>query len=250
MKDANTKFHFTAVIGQERKDLLTKAAASKLKAEIWQKGQKKSEVETFVIKDFSSPDNQFTLEFQATGMLNKLTGSGNKGQEILLKIPMDTIYIFTNTKLEHNAETGLYTCKLDSDVFKSQTRSNYRLYASKSLPIQFKIDGEVFDALDISAGGTSFMLSKDMKDRFPKGQFFGDCIIRFAKKDFNILSVKIAGHWPSKYTNDIGREMEGLKVGVQFEDIDKKVEEDLFTTINTEARGEEIRKKLENSLKS
>ena len=68
-------------------------------------------------------------------------------------------------------------------------------------------------------------------------------MLRLAGVNYTIPEVKIAGTWDSEYKDASGNIMEGIKIGISFIDLPKKIEEDLFLSINTEARGEELRKK-------
>jgi c-di-GMP-binding flagellar brake protein YcgR len=108
--------------------------------------------------------------------------------------------------------------------------------------IQFKIEDSVFEALDISAGGTSIVVPEEQQSQYPKGRIFEDCTLRFNKKNFTIKNARIAGAWERK-DND-GELLPEIKLGIAFEDLPPDVEEALFKHINTEARLEEVRKKM------
>ncbi|EQC46021.1 PilZ domain-containing protein [Bacteriovorax sp. Seq25_V] len=242
MSDANKKYYFTQIDQEEVKSFLSKAVKDKQVAAIWQKGQDKDAVEEFEILGFDEVSMRLDLGFKAS-LLAKITGSKNKDSEILLKITFGSLYIFTTSILKFDKEKDYYTAIIDRDIFKSQQRSNYRLMANRFIKIQFKIDNEVFDALDISAGGTSFIVPTEMKERFPKEQIFQGCVLRLAGVNYTIPEAKIAGTWDSEFKDGSGNIVAGLKIGISFVDLPKKIEEDLFLSINTEARGEELRKK-------
>lgn len=242
MSDDNKKYYFSQIFFEEIKSFLTRAVKENLPASIWQKGQGKDEIEEFVVKSFDPETMLLKLEFDAN-MIAKLAGAKNTNQNILIKITFGPVYIFSHAKLEYKKEGDYYFVIFDKDTFKSQQRSNYRLNANKYVKIQFKIDGSVFDALDISAGGTSFIVPKDMSERFLKGKTFSDCTLRLVNTNYTIPDVKIAGTWDAEYKDESGNIFEGIKLGVAFVELPKKTEEDLFLAINTEARGEEIRKK-------
>jgi hypothetical protein len=242
MKNSNQKYYFSVAPEDERTSFFEKAASESLMVEIWQKGQEKDQVEEFDILGFNTEEKKLSLKFKG-GLLSKLTGSKNKDKNILLKISFHSIYIFTSSKLIHNKDEDTYEVVVDQDIYKSQQRSNYRLNANRFILIQFKIDNEVFSALDISAGGTSFTIPAEMKDRFTKDDVHEGAVVRLANMNYTIPQARIAGIWDHAFKDEKGNIIEGYKVGVAFVDLPKKTEEDLFLTINTEARGEELRKK-------
>jgi len=242
MNDANKKYYFTQIDQDEAKSFLAKAVKDKQVAAIWQKGQDKDSVEEFEILSFEPAQMKLELNFKAN-LLAKIAGSKNRDAEVLVKITFGSLYIFTNSTLIFNKEKDNYSVLINRDIFKSQQRSNYRLMANRFIKIQFKVDNEVFDALDISAGGTSFIVPAQMKERFAKELTFQGCVLRLAGVNYTIPEVKIAGTWDSEYKDASGNIMEGIKIGISFIDLPKKIEEDLFLSINTEARGVELRKK-------
>ena len=245
-EDENQKFYFSVVENDEKVSFFKKAATDNLDVEVWQKGQKKSEVELFQVKSYDPDSHQLNLKFKGT-LLTKITGSKNRDQDILLKISFESIYIFTSTHIKYNVSKDLYYCDISNEIYKSQQRTNYRLNANRFIKIKFKILGEVFDALDISAGGTSFIIPANIVDKFPKDQELQDCVVRIANRNYPIHLIKIAGIWEHEIKDGKNLSSKGYKIGISFLDIDKKVEEDLFLSINTEARGEEIRKKSSQS---
>lgn len=242
MSDDNKKYYFSQILTDEVKSFLTRSVKENLIASIWQKGQGKDEIEEFIVKSFDPATMLLKLEFTGS-MIAKLAGPKNSNKEILIKITFGPLYIFSNAKLEYNKDADFYYVFFKNDTFKSQQRSNYRLNCNRYIKIQFKIDGSVFDALDISAGGTSFIVPIDMKERFEKNKEFSDCTLRLVNTNYTIPEVKIAGTWEAQYKDAQGNILEGIKLGVSFIELPKKTEEDLFLAINTEARGEEIRKK-------
>lgn len=244
MSDDNKKYYFSQIQSEEIKSFLTRAAKEGLSASIWQKGQAKDEIEEFIVRSFDPDSMLIKLEFSGS-ILAKLAGPKNKDKEILIKISFGPLYIFSHAKLEYKKEDESYFVVINKDTFKSQQRSNYRLNANRYIKIQFKIDGEVFNALDISAGGTSFIVPKEMTERFGKHKEFKDCTLRLVNTNYTIPDAKVAGAWEHEYKDAHGNILEGMKIGIAFVDLPKKTEEDLFLSINTEARGEEIRKKTQ-----
>lgn len=242
MKDANKKYYFSTASAQEKISFLSGACTDKLSAEVWKKGQDKDQVEEFEIISYDKLTHRLSLKFNG-GLLSKLTGSKNRDQDVLLKISYGPIYIFTSTILKLDTAKDEYYAIINQDIYKSQQRTNYRLMANKFVKIQFKISQVVHDALDISAGGTSFLVPASEIEKFKKGAIHEDCIIRLANFNYNIPQAKIAGFWEQEFHDAQGNIVEGYKIGIAFVDLPKKTEEELFLSINTEARGEEIRKK-------
>ncbi len=136
-----------------------------------------------------------------------------------------------------------YSLIIGNIIYVSKKRSSFRLNSSEVIPIQFKIDGQVFDALDISIGGTSFLIKEEEKNRFVKDQIFKECIIRFDRKNYHIPTVRISGIFQNEST------AKGfIKIGISFIDLHEKIEDELYVKISTEARGEEMKKKFNNLL--
>lgn len=250
MTDANKKFYFSVVQDDESQSFINKAVSEELVAEIWQKGQDKDQVEEFDILSYDPILKKIKLKLR-TGLLGKLTGSRNKDSQVLIKISFGSIYIFTSTTLEYDRDDDTYFVLINQEIYKSQQRSNYRLSANKFIRIQFKIADIVFEALDVSAGGTSFNILPEHEDKFKKGQVYEDCILRLANINYDIPEVKVVGVWENPHKDEQDNLINGKKIGISFVSLPKKTEEALFISINTEARGEELRKQtLERKAKS
>ncbi|MFG1501604.1 PilZ domain-containing protein [Halobacteriovorax sp. XZX-3] len=234
--DANKKFYFSEIPFEEKISFLKRALSDGLIIEIWRKGQEKDKVESFKIKSFDESELEFTLDFDAS-LIAKLAGSKNKDNEVLLKIKFKSVILFSSSYLSFIAAEEVYKLKVDRPVYKSQQRSNYRLHANAYIPIQIKIEEDVFDCNDISAGGISFNCPKDFADKFKKESIFDNATVRLASKRFEIPQVKIAATWPIE-----NNEETPMGIGIAFMNMDKEVEEDLVLSINSEARGEELRK--------
>lgn len=240
-KDPNKKHYFDLVSKDEQVKSFTSLSASEIEVTVWCKGESEEKAENFEIMTYNPDNGIFILESKG-GFLTKLTGSPHANKEILVKIPCGKVHYFTNTFLHYDKITKEYSFKIENDVYISRQRTNYRLMANQYNQIQFKIDEEVFDALDISAGGTSFIIADTQKERFAKGKVFDDCTLRFNRVNFNIKHARIAGAWEQKTSG--GDLLPEIKLGVAFEDLPPDVEEALFKHINSEARLEEVRKKM------
>lgn len=116
--------------------------------------------------------------------------------------------------------------------------------ASKFIKLKFKIDDDhIFNGLDVSAGGTSFVIEfQEDNEKFAQGAVFPNCELHFNGKKFDIPKAKVAAQFPDK--DAVGNPTGKQRAGIAFMDLSSKTEEDLFIHINGEVRAEEMRKKL------
>lgn len=213
---------------------------------IWEKGESEESAELY--KGIEYYPNPRILKLKATGkLLTKITGSTKAGKQVLVKIPIeDKINYFAGGRFKFDPNEMVYYLEITQDIYKSQARGSFRLSSSNVIPIQFKIDNQVFDALDISVSGTSFLIDPIDCERFAKGKLFSECVIRFDRKNYHIPLVQIAVQMPMKFESD--PTLEKFKIGVAFKDLPKKIEDELYIKISTEARGEEMKKKFDSIL--
>lgn len=240
--DANKKHYFSMISDRGKMgDILKSMADQEVEVVLWKQGQKPEEAEKFQLQSYV--DGHKILTIKGKGLLTKFVASSLcKEETVLFKACLDRFQYFGSGKLEFDKNTTSHNFHLTGNLFISQQRTNYRLQASKNVRIQFKIDEEVFEGLDISAGGTSFIANPSDQERFAKGKFFENCVLRVGKVDFTIPQVKVAGTWPVKDNED---NMTGLGLGIQFLNLPSQLDEDLCRHINSEARAEEILKSLE-----
>ena len=213
---------------------------------IWEKGDSEDQAELYeAVEYFPNPR---IIKLKPTGKLvTKITGSTKAGKQVLVKVPIEEkINYFSAGRLKFHPDDLTYSLELNDVIYKSQARGNYRLAASEVIPIQFKIDDQVFDALDISVGGTSFVIEPMDLERFAKGKLFSECTLRFDRKNYYIPLAQIAAHIPMK--DDKGADTGKMKVGIAFKDVPRKTEDELYIKISTEARGEEMKKKFDTIL--
>lgn len=213
---------------------------------IWEKGEDEEAAEVYqAVEYFPNPK---ILKLKPTGkLMTKITGSSKAGKQVLIKIPIeDKINYFTGGRLKFHPEDLTYSLEIQQEIYKSQARGNFRLAASDVIPIQFKIDEQVFEALDISISGTSFVIDASEAARFTKGKLFMDCTLRFDRKNYHVPMAQIAVHIP--LPDESGKPSGRLKVGIAFKDLPRKTEDELYIKISTEARGEEMKKKFDTIL--
>lgn len=241
-QDPNKKHYFAEVEPKDYTDMCTRAMNDELEVLAWEQGKSDKEVEKYKIAGYDPKSYTVSLE-SAGGLLSKLSSSKLVDKDIFIKIGSGKFQYFTTTIFKHNKENKVYEFVLNRSVFKTMQRSNYRLQASQHIRIQFRIDEDTLhNGLDISAGGTAFIVPEDEAPRYDKGKEFKDCKLALNSAKFDIPIAKVAGSWPVKDTenNPTGE----LKVGVSFENISDDTEEAMFKAINGEARAEEMRKKM------
>jgi hypothetical protein len=213
---------------------------------IWEKGENEEDAELYKPVEFD-PEGRI-LKLKATGkLLTQITGSLKAGKHVLVKIPIEErLNYFASGKLSFDPNAMTYSLELTREIYKSQARGNYRLSASKAIPIQFKIDNQVFDALDVSVSGTSFAINPEDSERFAKGSNFCDCTLRFDRKNYHIPIAQVAIQLP--LNDEAGTPTGKIKVGIAFKDLPSKTEDELYIKVSTEARGEEMKKKFDTVL--
>lgn len=213
---------------------------------IWEKGENEDQAEIYeAVEYFPHPK---IIKLKPTGkLMTKITGSSKAGKQVLIKIPIeDKINYFTGGRFKFHPEDLTYSLEIQQEIYKSQARGNFRLAASDVIPIQFKVDDQVFEALDISVSGTSFVIESTDAERFSKGKLFYDCTLRFDRKNYHVPLVQIAVLIP--LADETGKPHGRFKVGIAFKDLPRKTEDELYIKISTEARGEEMKKKFDTIL--
>lgn len=243
-KDPNKKHYFQPVTAEEFAEsmLMQCNLEDALPLTIWEKGESEDQAELYIASEYFPHPK--IIKMTPTGKLvTKITGSLKAGKQVLIKIPIeDKINYFTGGRFKFHPEDLSYSLEIQQDIFKSQQRGTFRLNASDVIPIQFKIDEQVFEALDISIGGTSFIVEEADKDRFPKGQIFKDCTLRFDRKNYYIPLAQVAVLIPMTEGDSLSGK---YKVGISFKGLARKTEDELYIKISTEARGEEMKKKFD-----
>ncbi|MBK26854.1 MAG: hypothetical protein CME70_22825 [Halobacteriovorax sp.] len=239
-KDPNKKHYFDQMPKEDVAGLVPELIEAKAEVNIWEQG-KHEDVEYYKCNGGDGGALKLFLENQG-GFLSKLTGSSLKDKDVFVKITYGKFQYFTTSLLQQDETSKAYILTFDRGVYKSQQRSNYRLMQSSNVTIQFKIDEEVFDGLDISAGGTSIEVPESEAERFAKDKEFSECQLRLNRFKTDIAQCKIAGSWVAK--DATGQPNGNIKLGIAFLNVDKKTEEKLFQEINSEARAEEMRKMM------
>lgn len=236
LKDANKKHYFSTVNKNEVTEIFSEAAAESLSIGIWRKGQSENDLENFTALRFDPNDKLLHLK-KSGSFLVQLVQSKSTGKSILIKCVIDKFQYFTSGVLNYDESNKEYSVKVENAVFVGQQRTNYRLMASATNPIQFKMDNKVFDALDVSTGGTSFRIPKEDSLNYQTNAEFVDCILRFSKQNFEIPVVIVAGQWE----DDSGKT---VKLGIKFGQLTPKLEHHLCKEINQKIKTEKILREL------
>ncbi|MCK6596506.1 MAG: hypothetical protein L6Q33_15020 [Bacteriovoracaceae bacterium] len=247
-KDPNKKHYFQPIDFDYFESMIDSLLKKKEIPQItvWMKGDEESKAEAYVPWEYVSAEKRIKLK--PTGsLITKITGSNMADKDVCVKIPIDQhTHLFTISKLIFHSVDLTYSLIIGEIIYMSKKRGSFRLNASKIIPVQFKIDNQVFDSLDLSTGGTSFLVPEADKERFPKNRVFGDCTLRFDRKNYHINKAKIAGHFPP--TTPDGEKPGFVKIGIAFLDLNYKTEDELYIKISAEARGEEMKKKFDTLL--
>ena len=244
-KDPNKKHYFKTILETEFAETMQRICSvdKHEPITIWEKGEDEDLAELYIPFDYNS--NSKIIKLKPTGKLvTKITGSTKADKQVLVKIPIhDKLNYFSGGILKFHQKDLSYSIELQQDIFKSQARGHFRLNASDVIPMQFKIDEQVFDALDLSTGGTSFLIEPLDRERFVKDKIFTDCTLRFDRKNYYIPKAKVAAQLPH---HDSDHTLSNkIKIGITFIDLPRKTEEELYIKISTEARGEEMKKKFD-----
>ena len=241
-KDANKKHYFTTVPKIEVLRVLEEYSLLEEKEDIvlWLKG-KEEKSEEFELSKFSRDERAFYLR-QKGSLISKLTGSSFVDKDVLVKFRLDRFHYFTMCRLMFDSKAKEYKIQFGLDMYKSQQRTNFRLMASDLVKIQFKMNNVVFNAHDISAGGTSVTVPEGKEDDYPKEKLFEENLLMVNGKKFEIPTCIVKGVFPDKLAD--GTETGFTRLGIAFEKLSKDTEEELFKHINSEARAEEVKKKF------
>lgn len=238
--DPNKKHYFSSIEEADLSFMADLAMKEKMPVKVWAQGKDK-EAEEYEPASFDAKTKTLFLKSKSGGLMSLLSNSKLVDKEVFIKVGKEKFQWFSVTQLKYNKESKIYHVTFSHEVYRSQQRSNYRLPASSTIVIQFKIGDEVFDGLDISAGGISFAIPGDDKDKFQKDMRFENCILLFNRKKFEIPASRVAGIWDHKMRNN---DAKFLKIGIAFEKLSDSQEEELFKHINSEARAEEMRKQI------
>jgi c-di-GMP-binding flagellar brake protein YcgR len=244
--DDNKKHYFSTLDDEEKQSIISVAINEKIDLLLWEEGLGENSSETFFIKDFELASNKMSVRKEQS-IIQKLIKSKLLNKTVYLKFVVGKMQYFSYAVLKMEADSPAYYLHIKNDLYKGQQRSNYRLKAGRNINIMFKVSGQVFNALDISAGGTCFLIDTDHQEVFKEGKEFKRCELAFNKKKFVIPLTVVASN--TELFNADGKSLDKNQIGVQFQKLPKALEEDLFRDVNSEARAEEMRKAFLNKRK-
>jgi c-di-GMP-binding flagellar brake protein YcgR len=241
--DPNKKHYFDRVTKDELKSVGETLVKESAEVTVWIKGENEENVETFNCILFNPDTLTFSLDQKKDGFFSKLLKSTHINKEVFIKIENNKSYIFATTTLIYDKDKKNYTVTLKKDIYKTLQRQNYRLSSDANNVIQIKLaEGIIYDGLDISAGGMSFIVPASRESEYPKDKVFNNSTVRFNREHFLIDETKVAGLWPIGSTES--KDVESYKVGLAFSKMSLVVEEELFKHINSVARVQEMTKAL------
>ncbi len=244
-KDPNNKHYFKSVTFKEFADCLFLQCKNgkDQPITIWEKGEREDQAEQLTVVEYLQ--NSKVIRVRPLGkVVTKIPASLNVGKNVLIKVPIDErTHYFTVGQLKFFPDNLIYFLEIEKDVFKSQKRKSFRLDASPVIPIQFKIDDQVFSAVDISTGGTSFLIEASDQARFSKGKLFANCTLKFDRKNYLIPEALIATQ--TLTLGDDGKPDGRIKIGISFKDLSREIIYELEMKITSEARGKEMAQKFD-----
>jgi hypothetical protein len=247
-KDPNERHYFTEVSAKETSEVFKMAIEDQIEFKIWEEGKSEDEIENFIPKSYD-PKNHIIYLTAHRSILSKFFNSKLVGKSVFLKIGSGKFQFFSTGHFSQKPGTKEYLFTFTSPLFKTQQRSNYRLMRNPYVKIQFRVSEKLlFEALDISAGGTSFLVPKDDEILYAKGTEFTNCRLGLNQYKFDIPKARVMGQWPLDIQPFDDVDM--IKIGIGFIDLSKAVEEELFKIINSEARATEMRKAIKNRKKN
>jgi hypothetical protein len=232
--DPNKKHYFTQISAANTKPILESVCKDKRQIQIWPEGGNENKLEEYNFESFNADEGRIYLK--SKGLLKLISKSKLTGKKIFAKFSDGENNFFTHAALEFEAEQSLYYIPTQLTIYQTVQRKDYRLDAGPFTKIKLKVsENVVLDCYDISAGGSSFCVTKEELENYPKGKEFKKCILRLNSEIFEIPKVKIMSHRDNKHNDEV-------KVGMAFLDIDKVLDVKLCKAINLEAKGVEIRK--------
>lgn len=239
-KDPNSRHYFSEIPKKEVEQTFDEVVLTDGEIVLWQKGKSEKTSEEFEILNYDREKHVIKLK-RSGGILSKLRKSPLTGRQVYVKIPFDRYHYFTTSYL-HYEDEGVYSLILSTELYKCQQRTNYRLQSGPTLPIQIRIEEDLFDCLDVSAGGASFLIPKDRSEDFLEGTVFKEIRLGVVREKFNIPQVRVAKVTPQ--TNRDGEKTNKLRIGLAFEEMPKPTEREMVQIINSFARAEELRRRM------
>ncbi|OFZ25410.1 MAG: hypothetical protein A2381_17645 [Bdellovibrionales bacterium RIFOXYB1_FULL_37_110] len=238
---SNDKHFFNKINNQEREELLNHLGNTSCDIFLWLKNEPEN-LEQFKSVGILS-DKRICLEISGS-LLKKITSSTLVNKTILIKFNIKNYFYFSTGHLSSGADNRYYLL-VGSPIFRHEQRKDFRIEASRLHRIQFKVDDEVFEGLDVSAGGISFKAKIKNNDRFKPGNNYPGCKLRINQFQCNIRSAKVVKTFEKIYKDKTdGKNYKFLTVCLQFHGLTEEEENALASFILNEARGIMLAKKF------
>ncbi len=236
----NAKHFFSKIEKPEIIKSINTLITNKATLEVWKKGESDNLVEQYTPIEFDHENMKLYLD-KSGSFFDKMLKSTLIQSSVLFKGKniSDESHLCSGGILHECPQTKRYVIEINQPVFSGRQRKYYRITAGPHFNIQIKIIDQVYEALDLSAGGTRIKVSKDNLDIIKNQLELEDVTLRFNKKNFTIQRILI------NYLGVLDSDSNTQEVRIKFVKIDKPEEEKLIQHINLEVRGEEIFKKFQ-----
>ena len=241
MINSNDKHFFNKINEQEREVLLVQLGNNPTDIFLWLKNEPEN------IEEFKSvgilSDKRICLEISGS-ILKKITSSALVNKTILIKFNIKNYFYFSTGHLSAAADNRYYLL-IENPIFRHEQRKDFRIETSRLHRIQFKVDEEVFEGLDVSAGGISFKTKTKNNDRFKPGNNYLNCKLRINQFQCEIRAAKVVKTFEETYKDKTdGKNYKFLTVCLKFHGLTEEEENALASFILNEARGIMLAKKL------
>lgn len=236
----NAKHFFSKIEKPEIIKSLNSLITNKANLEVWKKGESDNLVEQYIPIEFDHDNMKLYLD-KSGSFFDKMLKSTFIQSDILFKGKniSDESHLCSGGILHECPKTKRYVIEINQPVFSGRQRKYYRITAGPHFKIQIKIVDQVYEALDLSAGGTRIKISKEYLDIIKNQLEFEDITLRFNKKNFIIQKILI------NYLGSFDSPSNTQEARIKFIKIEKPEEEKLIQHINLEVRGEEVFKKFQ-----
>jgi hypothetical protein len=226
----NKKYYLKEMTPNEREQMYEDIDAERTLFHFWKKGSNsihKLKLESRVgdILHFEKPevmDEEFIDEF-----LNKI---------VLFKITQGESQYFTHGKLVQPDGGERLSFEINQQVYNNVQRKDCRIKSSRSVQIRFMLKDTAYDCVDVSAGGTCFIVPVEEAGQFHLEEEVKNCTLFFNKQKFIIPNCRIAANKQVEIDED-GQAIDPVHyIGVQFLDLSYKVEDEIWKLVNDEMK--------------
>ncbi len=208
------KPHFAKLGSDEIHDLLELVVKQQADIYIWQK--KGDFQETARAEDFDLTQNSLTIKGFG---LTKLDDS-----EVLLNFRFANRMYFSTADIKFVDDKTILT--LPSNIFKCEQRCNFRLPSNITRQIKITLDGQIFNANDVSVSGIGIIASLEEATQFKINSGYDNTLLQIGDRQFNIPFCKIV------HIRDYFTDKKTRLIGLEFIEVSRPLEVELYKTIN------------------